>query len=411
MYTYKYAVGRYKNYRPGYHNVDLTGVSVADLEQLFDILYIAVHDGLYDIDVAIKLEDYKLEFAQNPSMNIDQWLTSQNGNNLKLSDIYPGDKYRYVKLERFFTYGYFHYPADLNLAKDRQDQLTSDAAPDIRVAHYRYQNIDYNNINDYCLWSYNGCMVRGVGRSDGVYLMGAGKDYIQNREDVRLGAMNFQKLGKVKTLPITADKLAEVVAGTVKHWEYQPGDDVDMANKTIWLVVNGQLLVDPDIVYRVADDRLVFNLASFDVTRHHLQYGKYVRTPTLTNLTKFDVYKKEALLMHNSFVILIDNPSLGLDVTPLTTFRFPNAFHTENRFQHPLLLESGMLPVPYIRSYGIKQRLLNHDVRVYNYYPQMSTGTGDGNVVFNPAINQGNPGHLMKGYQLQIHGIELRKTS
>lgn len=408
MYAYKYSVGRYKDYRPGYHTVDIKDYSVADLEQLFDILYIVIDDGFYKIDVCIQLEDYKLEFAQNPQMTINEWLTSQNGNNLKLSNIMPGDKYRYVKLERVFTHGYFHYPADLNLAKDRQELLLSDSAPDIRVAHYALQNIDYADINDHALFTFNGCFVRSYGRADGIYLMGAGSDYIAARNDVRIGALNFEKLGKVKTIPITADNLAEVEVGSRKRWEFTT--DITMENKTVWLVVNGQLVCDSEMVYRVADDRVAIDLTSFDVSRHFLTYSKFIRTPKLTNLTKFDVYKREALVMQNSFIVLIDNPSLGIDVTPLTTFRFPNALHTENRFEHPLLLECGMFPVPYRRSYGIKQRLLNHDVRIYYRYPQQTGGTLDGNVVLNPAINQGVVGHMQKGYLFKIHGIELRKT-
>lgn len=159
MYTYKYAVGRYKNYRPGYHKVDISEYSVADLEKLFDILYIVVYDSMFKDNVCIALEDYKLSFASTPNLTIQEWLDTKQNDVLTLSKIMPGDKYRYVKLERIFTYGYFHYPANINLANDRQELLTSDGAPDIRVAHYMYQNIDYRNINSYALFNVNGVSV------------------------------------------------------------------------------------------------------------------------------------------------------------------------------------------------------------------------------------------------------------
>lgn len=388
--------------------MDIKGYSVADLEKLFDILYITIRDEMFNSDITIALEDYRLEFAQTPELDIEQWLQTQNGNNLKPSDITPGDKYRYVKLERIFTYGYFHYPADLNLAKDRQEDLLSDSAPDIRVAHYQYQNIDYNKINDYSLFTVNGVFVRSVGRSDGIYLMGAGKDYIEHRNDLRIGAMNFQHLGKVKTVPIDKAKLIETETTSGKIWEYV--FDEDIRTKTLYVVVNGQLLVDPEIVYRTADNRASVDLTSFDVCHHNLNYGKYTRVPKLTNLTKFETYKKEALTSHNSFFILIDNPSLGVEVIPLTTFRYPNVLHTEERFQHPVLLENGMFPVPYMKSYGIKQRLLNHDLRIYNFYPFMTDGIKGGQVIMNSAVNPGDPGRLQRGWMFKIHGIELRNS-
>lgn len=406
MYTYKRSVGRYKNYTPGYHFIDINRVAVSDLEKLFDILYIVVEDSLFNKELCISLEDYKLSFSQHPDQDINAWLNDRPQEVLKQTKVIPGDRYRFVKLERIFTYGYFHYPADLNLANDRQDQLLSNSAPDVRVAHYRYVNVDYNKINDHSLWTVNGVFTLGVARKDGVYLKSAGLDYIQNKNDLRIGALNFQKLGKLKTIPIDQKKLLEIAVGSNIGWEYDLG--IDLRSKTVYLVVNGQLLVDEEFVNKVSDTRVRIDLNSFDVAHHYLNYKKYTRVPRLTNLTKFDNYKREALKKDNTFIIVIDNPTLGVDVSPMTTFLYPNALHTEETFQHPVLLDNGMFPVPYIRTYGIRQRLLNHDLRVYNYYPFMSSGTIGNPGVFEPTVNQGNPGKLNKGYLFKIHGIELK---
>lgn len=409
MYTYKYSVGRYRNYRPGYHIVDISEYSVADLPKLFDILYIVIHDSMFNDNVSISMEDYKLQFAETPTLTIQQWLDTKSSDVLTLADVMPGDKYSYVLQERLFTKGYFHHPADYNLAKDRQDLLTSNAAPDVRVAQYMYQNIDYKAINDYALFQVNGVFCRSLPRDNGIYLLGAGLDYIQNKKDLRISAFNFEKLGKVNTVPITSEILEEIQTTSNKRWEVKLTKDA-LDGKTIYLVVNGQLLVDPEIIYRVNDDRVTIDLSAFDVVHHHFNYEKYTRTPKLTNLTRFDVYKKQALLMQNSFIVLIDNPSVGIDVSPMTAFMYPTVLHTEEKFMHPLLVDSGMFPVPYVRSYGIGQRLWYHDHRIYNYYPMTTTGTLDGSVVPNGSINPGNPGRLMRGWMFKIHGVQLRKT-
>lgn len=406
MYTYKYSVGRYKNYRPGYHIVDISDYSVADLEKLFDILYIVVNDGFYKVDISISLEDYRFSFALNPAMDIAGWLALQNGN-LKSAQVFPGNIYQYVKLERIFTYGFFHYPADLNLANDRQDDLFSDAAPDIRVKHYLVDNVDYGKINDYSLFTINGVFMRSISRTDGIYLKGAGLDYIKHKHDLRIGAMNFEKLGKVKTVPITTDLLLEETIDGNIRWSCELDNIV---GKTIYVVVNGQLLVDDTIVYRIAENRVAIDLGSFDVAHHYLNYKEYTHTPKLTVLSNFEGYKRQALTAHNSFFVIVDNPSLGIDIVPLTTFHYPNALHSMDTFQHPVVLDNGMFPTPYIRSYGIKQRLLNHDLRVYNKYPFMSAGALGGNVLLNDAVNQGDPGTLSKGYMFKIHGVDLKAS-
>lgn len=405
MYTYKYSVGRYKNFRPGYHIVDIADYSVADLEKLFDILYIVVKDDFYKTDISISLEEYRFSFATSPTMTIGEWLTSQNENNLKSAGVFPGDTYQYAKLERVFTYGYFHYPADLNLANDRQDRLLSDAAPDVRIAHYKYTNVDYAKINDYALFTVNGVFMRGIARSDGIYLKGAGHDYIAHRQDLRIGALNFEKLGKVRTVPMDQATLIEETFDMGTRWSFKLDD---IMHKTVYAVVNGQLLVDPGMVYRVADDQVALNLTAFDAARHYLNYKEYTRTPKLSLFSKFETYKREALLAHNSFFVIIDNPTLGIDVEPTTTFAYPNVLHTTERFAHPVVLDNGMFPTPYVRTYGIKQRLLNHDLRVYNKYPFMSAGALGGNTLINAAVNQGNPGRLSKGWLFKIHGLELK---
>ena len=64
MYTYKHSVGRYNNYLPGYHIVDISDYRVCDLEKLFSILTIVIHNDFYDQTVAIELSQYRDRFAK-----------------------------------------------------------------------------------------------------------------------------------------------------------------------------------------------------------------------------------------------------------------------------------------------------------------------------------------------------------
>lgn len=411
MYKYIYAVGRMKAYQPGFHVFDISNRLVGDLEKLYSILYMVIEDGLFNNKkVAITLEDYRLEFKLTPGLTIQEWLDTQAQVILKTADVIPGNERKQVKLERLFTNGYFHHPADLNLAKDRQADLLSDSSPDIRLAHYGYkQGIDYKKQAEHALFTCNGVFYRGVGRDDGVYLLGAGNDYIYAKRDIRVGALNFQKVGKLKTIPITDAMVIDVPAGGPARWRLDV-TGLDLVNKTIWIVVNGTLLVDPEMLYQVGTDTLVFNPVSFDAMRHFQTYKEYTRTPKLTNMMKMDTYKREALTAHNSFLVIIDNPTVGVEVVPLTTFNYPNVLHTEERFQFPIVLENGLFPVPYTKTYGIKQRLLNHDVRILRKYPIQSSGilAGNNNNAMN--VNQGDPGTLPKGFFFKIFGVTFEKV-
>lgn len=410
MYKYLYAVGRYKDFQPGFHVVDISNYYVKDLEKLFSILYVVIEDQLYNVNKAITLDDYRTDFAKDSLNGIQGWLDNKNQVVLKTSEIVPGKNKQYVKMERLFTNGYFHHPADINLAKDSQSTLLADSSPDVRLAHYKYiDGIDYNKQVEQSLFTVNGVFVRALGRQDGIYLLGAGFDYMETKQDLRIGALNFQKIGKIKTIPITEDLLFNVDSNVNKRWKIKLTDQ-SLNNKTIWAVVNGQLLTDPDLIYQVGDNEIMLDMGSFDAMSHYQTYREYTRTPKLTNMLKIDEYKSNVLTMHNSFIILIDNPTIGISVTPLTTFHYPNVFHTEERFEHPLMIENGLFPVPYVKTYGVKQRLLNHDIRIKRHYPIQTSGVMANNFVNSLDTLSGNPGHLPKGFLFKIFGVNFERA-
>lgn len=411
MYKYLYAVGRYKDYQPGFHVVDIAQYYIKDLGKLFSTLYIVMHDSVFNGEIAIQLDRYQLEFESNPTMDIQEWLDTKSQEVLVRSPVIPGKDRLFVNAVRPFTDGYFHYPGDLNLAKDRQEDLFADTAPDILVKHYQYHTgIDYKAIADYGLFTVNGVFYRGVPRSDGLFLVGAGSDYIYAKRDVRLGALNFKQLGKVQTTPVTPEMLYEVKTSGDTRWKIKVNKSMLTGNRTAWLVLNGQLLVDDDIIYQVSGTELMFNPKSFNPMKHYQTYREYTKTPKLADMNKFDKYIKEALTKHNSFLVFIDNPTLGIEVEPLSTFHYPNVLHTENKFPHPVMLENGLFPTVYPKSYGIKQRLLNHDVRIQRNYPIETSGTMAGSSYNSLAMNQGDPGHLPRGYFFKVFGVSFKSA-
>lgn len=409
MYKYLYAVGRYHGFHPGFHVVDISTWRVGDLEKIFSILYIVVKDEMYNSNSAIMLDDYRTMFIQTPDISIQQWLDNNPALILKTSKYIPENTQSYVKQERLFTHGYFHFPGDINLTKDRQKDLLSDSAPDLLVKHYKYvSGVDYQRQVEHALFSINGVFYRAEAREEGFYLRGAGLDYIKNRQDLRIGALNFQKLGKLECIPIEASKLISIPSNGEPGWKYKLSAK-QLEGKTLWLVVNGQLVVDTEMVYRVSSDDVVIKLSAFDAMKHHQVYRDYCRTPDLYDMTKIRRYKEEALAMHNSFFLLIDNPTLGIDVVPLATHLHPNAMHTEERFQHPVVLTNGLFPTPYMRSYGKKQRILNVDLRINRVYPIQTNGVRGGDKLNSLYVNQGDPGALVTGFFFKIHGINFKE--
>lgn len=403
MYSYKYAVGRYRNYQPGFHIVDISKIAVGKLLRYFTILDIVLYDEIYKRDVKITLDDYATTFG-NDTRTIVEFL-SDNGNNvLKYSLDVPKNEYVYAQWESPYHKGFYSHPANINLANDRQEKLTADAAPDIRLIRDNYTYTEYKKLSDYALFIMNGCFVRAEGNTTGLYLRGAGKDYQKQKKDVYISAINMEKIGKIKTIPITKEMVRHDATNMGKRFFVDLDKNTDLDGKTVWVVFNGQLLVDEDIVGRINKNTMLLDMGYVDMMTHYITYRQYTRTPEWKDQDKDDAYIFNCLISENSFVVVIDNPTVGIELEPMVKFQYPLSHQTAERFNHPVMMENGLFPYCFRRSYGNGERIVNTDVGHLLLPIIDSTGRLSDNIVYTTAT-KGQAGFLPRAYLFKITGI------
>lgn len=404
MYTYLYAVGKLRSRSIGKEIIDISAYSLKSISTAFSSLTIVINDSLYDKEIAIELDVYRNEFSTREE-TIQLWLDEKVNDSLIYHTDIPSDKYKKVILENTFNKGYDFRPANINLANDRQATLESDSAPDICLYHRGYKKYDYKTVKDHSLFIINGCFVRATSREEGIYLLGAGKDYIEVKKDIRVNALNFEKIGSIKTYPITKEMITKG-GGEDEEIRHNVSLNVkgDLKNKTVWLVFNGQLCCDTDIVYKRSENEIVFDYRHINMLRHHYTYRDYIITPKFKNIDKIDEYVNSALLLHSSFIVVIDNPSVSVIVEPLTTFTYPNVAHTTESFNYPIVLENGLFPSVYRMTYGIKQWVLYFDLRLFKRYIFPNSDTVNNPHLFD-TINNGMSGRLPKAFFFKIMAI------
>lgn len=403
MYTYKYAIGRYRNYQPGFHIVDISTIAVKNLLKYFTILDIVLYDEIYNRKVTITLDDYASEFV-NDDRNINQYLEDNGNNTLEYSLEVLNNEYVYAKWESLSHKGFYPHPANINLSNDRQEKLTSQAAPDVRLLRDNYTYSEYKKLAAYALYVVNGCFVKAEGNTTGLYLRNVGKDFQHIKKDLYVSAINMEKIGKVESISITKEMVRYDGDKTGSRFFIDLSKSTNLEDKTVWVVFNGQLLVDEDIVNKANKNTLYLDTSNIDLMSHHTTYSQYTRTPKWTDQSKQYNYVLDCLTADNSFVILIDNPTVGVEISPMVKFAYPINHQTEEKFNHPVMLENGLFPYCFRRTYGNEARIVNTDIG-HAYLPVIDTvGDMSDNLVYT-AANKGQAGFLPRAYLFKITGI------
>lgn len=403
MYTYEYGIGRYRDYRPGAHLVDISKIPLKSLNKYFTILDIVLYDGIYKRNIKITLDHYVGTFSKL-SETIEEWLENNPTIVLDYTLDIPENTKNYALWESLSHKGFYPHPGNINLSNDRQEKLTAEAAPDIRILRDNYDYTDYGKLADYALFIMNGYFVRAVGNSTGLYLRNAGKDYQANKEDIYVSAINMEKIGKLETIPITSSMLRHDYDSDGRQYFIDMPVNTSLEDKTIWIVFNGQLLTDTDIISKVTPDTLLLNMGNVDAMTHYITYRKRTRTPVWSNQDKDRIYLYNALCADNSFVVLIDNPLVGIDIEPTTTFKYPINHHTNDKFNHPVMLENGLFPYCLRRTYGNEARIINTDISALDRPVINSVGRLSDPSVFT-GKNAGDPGTLPRAYLFKIFGV------
>lgn len=403
MYSYKYAIGRYKDYRPGAHLVDISAIPLNMLNRYFTILDIVLYDEVYKRNVKITLDDYIGVFSKT-SETIVTYLENNPNIALNYSLTVPKNTIAYALWESLSHKGFYHHPGNIGLSNDRQEKLTAEAAPDIRILRDNYEYSDYAKLANYALFIMNGCFVRAEGNKTGLYLRNAGKDYIANKQDIYISAINMEKIGKVTSIPITSSMLRHDYDSGGRKYYIDLSANTKLDGKTIWIVFNGQLLTDEDIISKTNDNTLLLDMGNVDAMTHYITYKQHTRTPAWNYQDNAEKYLFNALCADNSFVVLIDNPLVGIDVEPTTTFKYPISHHTNDKFNHPVMLENGLFPYCFRRTYGNEARIVNTDIAHLDKPVIDSVGRLSDNTIFT-GDNAGDPGSLPRAYLFKISGV------
>lgn len=408
MYSYKQAVGINRLVTRGEELLDIANIPTREFSARFDKLRIIVTDSLAQRDVLIDFADYENEFNTFSGV-IQAWLDTKKTVALKTSNTLPGLEYRYVTTHDIQYRGFSLKPGDVNRADNSQDMLTTSQADDIRVFKTDNTEVDFPNMVKRSLWTINGHLVRAVPGNRCLYLLNAGKHFRVN-DDIHVNCLNFNTVSTVNTAALKKENIRFEGHETYCHLHYK--SEVSLKGKTAWMVIGGRLYFT-DIIQQRDEFNLTIRTDLVDWFSRIFESKMFIDLSSVIDKDREvvgkDFFKTEEFFTNlltdkSSFLVILDNPNLHVSLEPVTRYKYPFTYHTEEIRPIPLVTGSGLFPKYFTRRI-INRRLLDISLGSQKRFVNDTTGIHNEGELYHGFSNRFSPSRFYKGYHLYIRGL------
>lgn len=204
--------------------------------------------------------------------------------------------------------------------------------------------------------------------SNGIQVIDGGKSMLHASSN-NVSLLSFETIGDIQQIPIKAEMINRYTPATPFNQTVMIDLDVSLVGKSIILSLGGYMFVAPSFVNVVSDEGglVEVNLSAIDIPLKimksyesidlssvgileadpdNLSFGK-VRISDVTS----DVAIKKWLTLPQSFVIVVDTPTLTLERVPTQATGLYGVFETHENPYLPLMDHYGRLP-----EYWVKQQ-------------------------------------------------------
>lgn len=409
MYTYIRAVGVYSSGPKGQQLLDISKYSLETVCKYFKEMIVVLNDSMSkEKELALNLFDY-YEEVKVYKKNIQSWLDENQTRVLKTSTKVPGNRYGYVTSQDIQYKWFSLFPGSINRPSDSQGLLTVNNAPDIRVMKTDGSKVDYKALANRSLWTINGYMVRAVADDTAVYLQNAGKHY-RVYDGIHVNCLNFNTISTLNTETVVKENIKFIeVSG---YQQVRVKSKTSLKGKTVWMSIGGQLYFN-DIVDVLNDNTIRIQTDKVDWFTKIFDAKRFIDISTIIdkereivdkNFFRTEDFFQKLFTDLSTFIIILDNGNMSVESVPLTTYRYPFTYHTEEKLNLPLMLSNGMIPKYFVRKI-INRRLLDIDMGVQRAYLNKTTGSANEGNLLHDYTNRCIPSHYFRGYHLKIRSI------
>ena len=370
MYTLVTAYGLTVSKDSQWGTADLSTLKMQEIFNLYRKLFLQLSSNLLAQDIVVDFEIFRTEYSAS-DLTLANMLQGLSNTALQTVPALPSYTAKRATFNDIFRAGYKVQATRPGSAPD----TTSPAYEKTELRIQRTQT-DMQKFHDYCLVTINGFFHQM--ETDGKYCyVPHGNRTAVTAKESQMGFVNFETIGKVKTVQITPAMVYKQNADSFlskKAFIKQPVAD---ANKTVLLVIGGYLyLPDGQTFFKTSTDDLGqstycvdFNhvplLERYFESANYLDMGtlnleQNIKFPNQIKLSDFLSDEKfiKYLTLPQSFFVIIDTPELTYERHYLRKNSFVGRYIAPTEPKSTLMTGLGKVS-EYWKVYGDGQWVLN----------------------------------------------------
>lgn len=364
MYTLVTAYGLAVSKDSQWGTANLSALTMQEIFSLYRKLFLQLNNTMLTDDVFVDFEIFRSEYSASTQTLADM-LQALPGVALTTIPAMPSYTAKRATFNDIFRAGY------------KVQAVKPGYGPDPMVpVHERTElrftrtQTDMQHFYEHCLVSVNGFFHRIETDGKYCYVPGGGKSSIMSK-DSTMGFVNFETIGKVKTIPITEAMVYKQNADSFLGKKAFIKLEEDTTNKTVLLVIGGYLyLPDGQTFFKTADKAYCVNFNHVPLVERYFESCNYIdmdelnlqkniKYPTQINLSDFlsDAKFIKYLTLPQSFFVIIDTPELTYEQHYLRKNSFVGRYVSPTEPKSTLFTSLGKV-AEYWKTYGDNQWVL-----------------------------------------------------
>lgn len=306
MYVFVRGSAEQKGLPGVWQDTDLSNLTFNEINQRYS-------NAVAIIKLVETKQNYTLDFANLPfdlktlDLVFNDWLALIGNRTIEFLEV--GEKEKKVVTATFteaYSYGFKVLGYNRDFHEDRQ--LTDQQVIDLRLVK---SDVDYQELKDNCLFSVNGIFYNVLAAKNGIIIPDAARSR-SLAKDNRVGLVNFGKLGKLTCYPITEDNIVKTYANVpMSDTVYLNIPNVDLTNKTMFLVIGGVLHTMDGWYSQVGTNLLKLNFKSYPWVEHYWDFKQRYQLPEF-NIQRWenrvDKLKLDELFSNDTITKLLTCP-------------------------------------------------------------------------------------------------------
>jgi hypothetical protein len=350
-YTLQSALGKSLTGGQQWSSIDLGDMTFTEVVENYSTVYAVLTNPFITGQVSLDLSDI-LPNITNQSQTFSAYLLSLGNLALPTSTSIPTIQTSYARYMNAFKAGYTVTP--IGTIASITSELPVADKPD---AILQQSGIDYQTFYESCLVSVNGFIhLTDTDQETGVWVINGMNSCILSKKN-KIGIHNFQDLGQLTLIPITADMIYKQNTRQSLCNQAYINVGQDLTQSTVMVVIGGYLhILDTKTFSLVGTESLMIDFNKNPLLERYYESKDYIDLSNLAltassynpDAVSIEEITSDAaitalLTLSQSFIVLLNNQDISVNLVELERLQWPGCYASYVDPVYPLITGYGKL--------------------------------------------------------------------